>query len=87
MQYGNEVPLLGFDRLKIVEWLSNLVQLQSSEITQQITSAELPQLLLQMMETYEMNSLLHGTIFKVFNEAIRTNDKDLIDAVSVSISI
>jgi len=87
MQYGSEVPLLGFDRLKIVEWLSDLVQLQSTEIAQQLTITGLPQLLLQMIETYEMSSLLHTTIFKVFNEAIKTNDKNFIDAVKINITI
>lgn len=70
-----------------MEWLSDLVQLQSHEVAQQLAATEFPQLLLQTMQKYEMNSLLHTKVLNVFSEAIKTEDESLIDAVMVLLSI
>ena len=72
---------LGFDKLKIVEWLHSLVQLKDPLICKKIAELEFPQLLLRLMAIYDMNSFLHVKIFAVFNEAIMSGSDDYLKTV------
>ena len=80
-KYGGQVIPLGFDRLKVVEWLNALVQLKNPLICKKITELEFPQLLIQLMRTYDTNSFLHYKIYSVFSEAIAGGNDDYIKTV------
>jgi hypothetical protein len=80
-QFGGQVTPLGFDRLKVVEWLHALIQLRDPAICKKIVELEFPQLLLKMMTIHDMNSFLHLRIFNVFNEAITGAADDYVRAV------
>jgi len=71
----------GLDRLKIIEWLCSLLSLKDDNIWKKIGELEFPKLLLNIMKTYDMNSLLHLKIFNFFAEAIKSEVPLLLDTV------
>lgn len=80
-QFGGQLIPLGFDRLKVVEWLQALIQLHDPTICKKIVELEFPKFLIKMMTLHEMNSFLHLKVFNVFQEAITCGMSDLIRAV------
>lgn len=76
------VPL-GFDRLKVVEWLDALVQLKNLDICKKIEELQFPLFLLKLLSVYDMNSFLHYKIYSVFSDAIATGVDEYIQAVSL----
>ncbi len=86
-QFGGRVAPLGFDRLKVVEWLQALVQLKNPEICKKIEELQFPLSLLKLMSAYEMNSFLHLKVYGVFVEAIATGMDDYIKTVFLRVVI
>lgn len=43
---------------------------------------EIPQLLLNLMRIYEMNSLMHSKIFAVFADALNSGIPEIFDSVT-----
>jgi hypothetical protein len=80
-QFGGQIVPLGFDRLKVVEWLQALIQLRDLAICKKIVELEFPQLLIKMMALHDMNSFLHLRVFNVFNEALASSVDEYIRAV------
>ena len=82
-QHGGQLLPLGFDRLKVVEWLHTLIQLKEPAILKKITEVEFPQLLLNLMDIYDMNSFLHVKIYNIFHDAITSGIEDFAKSVII----
>eukprot|EP00831_Metopus_contortus_P031766 TRINITY_DN2583_c0_g1_i15.p2 TRINITY_DN2583_c0_g1~~TRINITY_DN2583_c0_g1_i15.p2 ORF type:complete len:287 (+),score=43.27 TRINITY_DN2583_c0_g1_i15:906-1766(+) len=80
---GGEVVPLGFDRLKVVEWLFQVIQLRDLDICSKLRELNFPKILLEMISFFEMNSFLHSKIFAIFNEALKSNTEPYVLAFSI----
>lgn len=73
MPFGDSVIPFGLDRLKIVEWLQSLISLKDPTVCIKLIECEIPKLLLTLMKKYDMNSVLHYKIYKIFEETFADN--------------
>lgn len=80
-QYGGQVTRFGNHKLKILEWMHSLLYLKNDEICKKFQEIELAKSLLILMKSYDMNSLLHLKIFKIFSDSIDINNDLWIETV------
>ena len=80
-QFGIMIEPFGRDKLKTITLLNALMELKDDIFCQRFKELEMPSVLLQLMETYYMNTNLHALIVKIFSEAIQSNISFLVDMV------
>jgi len=83
MQFGDSVIPFGLDRLKVIEWLQSLISLKDEAVCKKVTEIEFPKTLLGLMRKYDINSVLHYKVFKIFEDALTCGNEDYIDAFSI----
>eukprot|EP00826_Nyctotherus_ovalis_P036105 TRINITY_DN3178_c0_g3_i4.p1 TRINITY_DN3178_c0_g3~~TRINITY_DN3178_c0_g3_i4.p1 ORF type:complete len:389 (+),score=102.39 TRINITY_DN3178_c0_g3_i4:864-2030(+) len=76
-----EVRPLGVYRLKIVEYVSCVVKLQTFAIIEQLDKQMYPSLLWRLFTRFPMNSVLHGVVFGIFKFIFESRCKSLIYVV------
>lgn len=81
MQYGDTLVPLGLDRLKVVEWLQALLALKDETVGIRIGELEIPKTILGLIKKYDMNSILHLKIYKIFEEALGTGLPSYLESV------
>ncbi len=81
-QFGQSIPPFGAERLCVVDFVCTLVQQKNDLLSQRVDELEVPRLLLDLMQTYYMNSMLHAKIFGIFSEAMHSNIDYLVCSVS-----
>lgn len=80
-QFGAKIPPFGNERMKILEFLCRVMEVKNDIFCQRFQELEMPTVLLDLMEVYFMNTMLHTKICKVFSDAIKSNIPFLIDMV------
>eukprot|EP01022_Parablepharisma_sp_SALTPOND_P016087 TRINITY_DN231_c0_g1_i1.p3 TRINITY_DN231_c0_g1~~TRINITY_DN231_c0_g1_i1.p3 ORF type:complete len:960 (-),score=155.17 TRINITY_DN231_c0_g1_i1:21091-23970(-) len=84
--YGDNVAPFGLDRLKVIEWMQSLISLKDDSICSKLSELEIPKLMLSLMKRYDMNSVLHLKITKIFEEVMGYDLEAYVEAVYLSIS-
>jgi len=82
--YGESLVPLGLDRLKIVEWILSLIPLDEETIVNKLLELNMGGVLLLLMKKYYMNTVLHQRVYKIFEEALKSNVENYIEPVLFS---
>jgi hypothetical protein len=80
---GQIISPLGSARLKLVECLAYLCQLNDDVLSEHIDELQIPSVLLKLMDNHYMNTMLHCKICCIFSEAIKSGIIYLIDTVCI----
>lgn len=80
-QFGAKIVAFGKGRLKVMELLRSLMQLNNDYFCQRFCELEMPSALLELIKEYYMNTVLHSIIFSVFSDAIHSDISFLVDMV------
>lgn len=73
-----EYCTIGKNKLVIIDWMLALIKFNRKEIYKLFNDLKVPELLLQLMERYYNHSILHKQIFRIFEEAINSENLELI---------
>ena len=73
--------IFGRVRLVIIEWFQFLLKLRDETVIKKASELKFPQTLLYLLNEYSMNSNLHLFIYRIFNDAITSNNKHLLNTV------
>jgi chemotaxis protein histidine kinase CheA len=79
--YGQDLLPLGLDRLKVVEWILSLISFNEETIVNKLLELNMGEVLLSLIKKYYMNTMLHQKVYKIFEEALKTNMENYIEAV------
>jgi hypothetical protein len=82
-QFGAKILPFGGDRVKVINFLHALMEIKDDIFCQKFQELEVPSLLLELMEVYYMNTILHTCICKIFTDGIKSGIAFLIDMVMV----
>jgi len=80
-QYGQKILRAGNHKLKILEWMHSLLYLKDDSICGKFKEIQLPMKILKLISCYEMNSLLHLRIFKIFFDSIDMDTEIWVETV------
>lgn len=83
MQFGQDVIPFGQDKLSVVDYFFHLIKLKNDMVCLKMDELEVPKLLLSLFKTYYANSILHGKIVRIFDEAINSNIDFLVDSFTI----
>jgi len=86
-QFGAKILPFGGDRVKVINFLHALMEIKDDIFCQRFQELEMPSLLLELMEIYYMNTILHTSICKIFTDSIKSGTGFLIDMVIFNVNI
>lgn len=86
-QFGARISGFGGDRLRVASFLCELMEIKNDIFCQKFQELAMPATLLQLMQIYYMNTMLHATVCKVFSNAVKSGIAFLVDMVSLCLIV
>ena len=83
MQFGEQVPVFGLDKLRIVEWLTELLDIPEDDLCKRAGELQLPQLILRLVGIYYMNTTFHELALRMFKNAMMSTEDPFLLTVSL----